>query len=64
MTKNEHSRLTLKGKALDGLEKFNIPKTASVEYEVTLLSFEKVCQVICRRTVNIRLFCREKNRGQ
>ncbi|CAF0841518.1 unnamed protein product [Adineta ricciae] len=41
MTKNEHSRLALKGKGLNGLEKFNIPQTSSVEYEVTLLNFEK-----------------------
>ena len=54
MTKNEHSRLALKGNGLNGLDKFNIPQTSSVEYEVTLLNFEKVCQATCRRTVNVR----------
>ncbi|CAF0752275.1 unnamed protein product [Adineta steineri] len=41
MTKGEHSQLKLKSKATFGLEKFNIPKNAHVEYMVTLNDFEK-----------------------
>ncbi|CAF1934678.1 unnamed protein product [Rotaria magnacalcarata] len=41
MTKGEKSQLKLKSKAIDGLEKFNIPKNAHVEYIVTLHDFEK-----------------------
>jgi hypothetical protein len=43
MTRNEHSKLALKYKATTGIEKFNIPPNTPVEYEVTLLNFEKVC---------------------
>jgi hypothetical protein len=42
MTKNEHAQLKLKSKATTGVEKFNIPKNTPVQYEVTLLNFEKV----------------------
>jgi hypothetical protein len=42
MTKGENSQLKLKSKAIIGLEKFNIPKNAHVEYLVTLNNFEKV----------------------
>jgi hypothetical protein len=43
MTKGENSQIKLKSKAaISGLEKFNIPKTAHVEYIVTLNDFEKV----------------------
>jgi hypothetical protein len=42
MTRNEHSKLSLKSKATTGIEKFNIPADTPVEYEVTLLNFEKV----------------------
>ncbi|CAF0995714.1 unnamed protein product [Adineta ricciae] len=41
MTKGEHCQLKLKSKATFGLEKFNIPKNAHVEYIVTLHDFEK-----------------------
>lgn len=43
MTKGENSQIKLKSKATKGLEKFNIPKNAHVEYIVTLNNFEKVC---------------------
>lgn len=42
MTKNELAQLKLKSKATTGVEKFNIPANAPVEYDVTLLNFEKV----------------------
>ncbi len=42
MTKNEHVQLKLKSKATTGVEKFNIPTNIPIEYEVTLLNFEKV----------------------
>ncbi len=42
MMKGEHARLTLKSKATAGVEKFNIPSDTPVEYEVTLINFEKV----------------------
>lgn len=42
MTKGEHSQIKLKFRATVGLEKFNIPKSAPVEYLVTLNDFEKV----------------------
>jgi len=41
MTKNEHAQLKLKSKATTGVEKFNIPANTHVQYEVTLLNFEK-----------------------
>jgi len=41
MTKNEHAQLKLKSKATTGVEKFNIPANAPVQYEVTVLNFEK-----------------------
>ncbi|CAF4577365.1 unnamed protein product [Rotaria sp. Silwood1] len=41
MTKNEHAQLKLKSKATTGVEKFNIPKNTPVQYDVTLLNFEK-----------------------
>jgi hypothetical protein len=43
MTKGENSQLKVKSKATVGIEKFNIPKNAHVEYIVTLHDFEKVC---------------------
>jgi len=43
MTKNEKAQLKLRSKATTGVEKFNIPANTPVEYEVTLLNFEKVC---------------------
>lgn len=46
MTKGEHSQINLKSKALIGLDKFQIPKTAHVEYRITLNNFEKVCAQI------------------
>lgn len=42
MTKGEHCQLKLKSKATFGVEKFNLPKNAHVEYIVTLHAFEKV----------------------
>jgi len=41
MTKNEHAQLKLKSKATTGVEKFNIPKDIPVQYDVTLVTFEK-----------------------
>ncbi|CAF1389856.1 unnamed protein product [Adineta steineri] len=41
MTKNEHAQLKLKSKATTGIEKFNIPQNTPVQYDVTLLNFEK-----------------------
>ncbi|CAF1193639.1 unnamed protein product [Rotaria sordida] len=41
MTKNEHAQLQLKSDATTGVEKFNIPKNTPVQYDVTLLNFEK-----------------------
>jgi hypothetical protein len=42
MLLNEHCQLVLKGKALQGLEKFSIPMDGSVQYEITLIKFERV----------------------
>jgi len=42
MTKNELAQLKLRSKATTGVEKFNIPANTPVQYEVTLLNFEKV----------------------
>lgn len=42
MTKSEHAQLKLKSKATAGIEKFNIPANTPVQYEVTLINFEKV----------------------
>ena len=42
MTKHEQCQLKLKSKATTGVEKFNIPKDSPVQYEVTLVNFEKV----------------------
>ncbi|CAF4681235.1 unnamed protein product, partial [Rotaria socialis] len=42
MTKNEHAQLKLKSKATAGVEKFNIPANTPVQYDVTLINFEKV----------------------
>lgn len=41
MTKGEHSQIKLKSKGLIGLDKFQIPKNAHVEYLITLNNFEK-----------------------
>jgi len=42
MTKGEHAQLKLKSKATTGIEKFKIPVNTPVQYEVTLINFEKV----------------------
>ncbi len=42
MLLNEHCQLVLKAKALQGLEKFSIPMDESVQYEITLVKFERV----------------------
>jgi hypothetical protein len=42
MTKGELAQLKLRSKATTGIEKFNIPAHTPVQYEVTLLNFEKV----------------------
>jgi hypothetical protein len=42
MTKGELAQLKLRSKATTGIEKFNIPTNTPVQYEVTLLTFEKV----------------------
>jgi hypothetical protein len=39
---SEHSQLVLKGKALQGLEKFSIPMDKSVQYQIKLIKFERV----------------------
>jgi FK506-binding protein 4/5 len=41
MTKGEHAQLKLKSKATTGVEKFNIAKDTPVQYDVTLVNFEK-----------------------
>lgn len=41
MAKSEKALLSLKSKATTGVEKFNVPANTPVEYEVTLLNFEK-----------------------
>ena len=43
MTKGEHAQLKLKSNATTGVEKFNIAKNTPVQYDVTLVNFEKVC---------------------
>ncbi len=50
MTKNEHCKLYLKSKATQGVEKFNILPETPVEYEVTMIKFERV------RTFTIIIF--------
>ena len=45
MLLNEHCRLDLKGAALDGLEKFSISKDETVQYEITLIKFERVRKI-------------------
>jgi hypothetical protein len=42
MTKGELAQLKLRSKATTGVEKFNIPVNTPVQYEVTLINFEKV----------------------
>ncbi|CAF3713293.1 unnamed protein product [Rotaria sp. Silwood1] len=42
MLLNEHCQLVLKAKALQGLEKFSIPMNESIQYEVTLVKFERL----------------------
>lgn len=42
MTKGEHVQLKLKSKATKGVEKFGVPVNSPVDYEVTLINFEKV----------------------
>ncbi|CAF4733481.1 unnamed protein product, partial [Rotaria sp. Silwood2] len=42
MLLNEHCHLVLKAKALKGLEKFSIPMDESVQYEITLVKFERL----------------------
>ncbi|CAF1203312.1 unnamed protein product, partial [Rotaria sordida] len=42
MLLNEHCQLVLKAKALQGLEKFSIPMNESVQYEITLVKFERL----------------------
>ncbi|CAF4843842.1 unnamed protein product [Rotaria socialis] len=41
MTTGEHCKLFLKSKGLAGLEKFNIPSDATVEYELKLIKVER-----------------------
>ncbi len=46
MQNGEHCRLTIKSKyafGAEGNKEFNIPPDSSVEYDVKLTSFEKVC---------------------
>ena len=57
MTRNEHSKLSLKSKATTGIEKFNIPANTPVEYEVTLLNFEKVRSYSQTQTKELFVFC-------
>lgn len=42
MLLNEHCQLNLKAQALQGLEKYSIPMDESVQYEITLIKFERV----------------------
>jgi len=42
MLLNEHSQFVLKGKAIQGLEKFSIPLNESVQYEIKLIQFQRV----------------------
>ncbi len=42
MLLNEHSQFVLKGKALEGLDKYSIPMDKSVQYEIKLIQFERV----------------------
>jgi hypothetical protein len=42
MLLNEHSQFVFKGKALQDLDKFSIPKDESVQYEIILKKFERV----------------------
>ena len=42
MTKGENSQIKLKLKETYGIENFNIPKNARLEYIITLNDFEKV----------------------
>lgn len=55
MTKNEHAQLKLKSKATTGVEKFNIPANVPVQYDVTLLNFEKVCFILFSFPINFLL---------
>jgi hypothetical protein len=57
MTKGENSQIKLKSKATIGLEKFNIPKNAHVEYIVTLNDFEKVGLKKKRNKEKKNFFC-------
>ncbi|CAF1097701.1 unnamed protein product [Rotaria sordida] len=41
MTKSEYWKLYLKSKATKGVEKFHIPADSPVEYEVTMIEFER-----------------------
>jgi hypothetical protein len=45
MTKNEYCKLYLNSKATQGVEKFNIPPDTPVEYEVTMIKFERVRKI-------------------
>lgn len=42
MLLNEHCQLVLRGKALQGMDNSSIPSDGSVQYEVTLIKFERV----------------------
>lgn len=72
MTKSEHSQLKLKSKATSGIEKFGLEPNTPVEYEVTLVTFEKVCiqldMIVKEKKANSRVLIdfifRRKNLGQ
>ncbi|CAF0799168.1 unnamed protein product [Adineta steineri] len=41
MTKGQHDRLRLTGKAIEDLKKYNVPSDATVEYDVTITKLER-----------------------
>lgn len=42
MIRGEECQLTLQGAALEGLDKFCLPKDGSIKYEITLKKFQRV----------------------
>ena len=61
MTKGELAQLKLKFKATTGIEKFNIPANTPVQYEVTLLNFEKVRCLFIQMIDYLSLLLGERN---
>jgi hypothetical protein len=46
MSKGEHDRLYLKGKATQDMDQFHIPSGASVQYDVIVTKLERVSQFL------------------